>query len=120
MYEIVKKRKLSEHIVLMEVYAPRAAKHCFPGQFVIVKTDEKGERIPLTICDYDREAGTVTIVFQTVGASTKMMAEYEEGEAVRDFAGPLGCKTELVDESIAELKKKKMLFIKKILRKLEN
>ena len=111
MYEIVKKRKLSEHIILMDVYAPRTAKHCYPGQFVIVKTDEKGERIPLTICDYDREAGTVTIVFQTVGASTKMMAEYEEGEAFRDFAGPLGCKTELIDESIEALKEKRMLFI---------
>ena len=112
MYEIVKKRKLSEQIILMDVYAPRTAKHCYPGQFVIVKIDEKGERIPLTICDYNRENGTVTIVFQTVGASTKRMAEYEEGEAFRDFAGPLGCKTELVDENIEELKKKRMLLVR--------
>ncbi len=111
MYEIIKKTRLSENIVLMDVKAPRTAKHCYPGQFVIVKTDERGERIPLTICDYDREAGTVTIVFQTVGASTKQMAEYEEGDSFRDFAGPLGCRTELIDESAGELRKKKILFI---------
>ena len=63
----------------MDVEAPRVARHCQPGQFVIVKMDEKGERIPLTICDYDREAGTVTIVFQIVGASTDKMAELKEG-----------------------------------------
>ena len=74
MYEIVKKEFLSQNIVLMDIKAPRTAKHCYPGQFVIVKMDEKGERIPLTICDYNRDAGTVTIVFQTIGASTKMMA----------------------------------------------
>lgn len=111
MYEIIKKTMLSENIVLMDVKAPRTAKHCYPGQFVIVKMDEQGERIPLTICDYDREAGTVTIVFQTVGASTKRMAEYEPGDCFRDFAGPLGCRTELMDESKEELRKKKILFI---------
>ena len=111
MYEIVKKVILSSNIVLMDVIAPRTAQHCYPGQFVIVKIDEKGERIPLTICDYDREAGTVTIVFQTLGASTKMMAEYEVGDAFRDFVGPLGCKSDLIDESLEELKAKKMLFI---------
>ena len=111
MYKITKKVKLSEQIVLMDILAPRTAKHCCPGQFVIVKTDEKGERIPLTICDYDREAGTVTIVFQTVGASTKRMAEYEVGDSFRDFVGPLGLKTELMDESTEQLKAKKMLFI---------
>ena len=73
--------------------------------------DEKGERIPLTICDYNRDAGTVTIVFQTIGASTKMMAEYEVGDSFRDFVGPLGCKSDLIDESIDELKAKKILFV---------
>ena len=75
MYKILKAEKLAEKIYLMDVLAPRVAKHCQPGQFVIVKMDEKGERIPLTICDYNREKGTVTIVFQTVGAGTKLMAQ---------------------------------------------
>ena len=73
MYPIVKKRKLADKIFLMDVKAPRVAKSCLPGQFVIVKMDEEGERIPLTICDYDKDAGTVTIVFQIVGASTQRM-----------------------------------------------
>ena len=73
MYKILKAEKLSENIFLMDVHAPRVASHCEPGQFVIVKMDEKGERIPLTICDYDREAGTITIVVQEVGASTVKM-----------------------------------------------
>ena len=80
----------------MDIEAPRVAKHCQPGQFVIVKTDEKGERIPLTVCDYDREQGSVTIVFQTVGASTTEMAKYEVGESFMDFVGPLGCASELI------------------------
>ena len=107
----MKKTMLSSNIVLMDIKAPRTAQHCYPGQFVIVKMDEKGERVPLTICDYNREEGTVTIVFQTIGASTKMMAEYEVGDSFRDFVGPLGCKTELIDESVEELKEKKILFI---------
>ena len=79
MYKIQKAEKLADKIFLMDVEAPRVARHCQPGQFVIVKMDEKGERIPLTICDYDREAGTVTIVFQIVGASTDKMAELKAG-----------------------------------------
>ena len=79
MYPIVRKEKLADKIYLMDVMAPRVAKSCLPGQFIIVKMDEEGERIPLTICDYDREKGTVTIVFQTVGYSTTRMAEYKEG-----------------------------------------
>ena len=78
MYKILKAEKLADMIYLMDVEAPRVARHCQPGQFVIVKMDEKGERIPLTICDYDREAGTITIVFQTVGASTTKMAELKD------------------------------------------
>jgi len=95
----------------MDVEAPRVAKHCEPGQFVIVKIDEKGERVPLTICDYDREAGTVTIVLQTIGASTEKMAHLKEGDYFRDFVGPLGCPSEFVNEDIEELKKKKILFV---------
>lgn len=111
MYPIVKKEKLADKIFLMDVKAPRVAKSCEPGQFVIVKVDEVGERIPLTICDYDREAGTVTIVFQTVGASTERMVNLEVGDAFRDFVGPLGCASELIETDIEELKKKKIVFI---------
>ncbi|MGB8452579.1 MAG: sulfide/dihydroorotate dehydrogenase-like FAD/NAD-binding protein [Anaerocolumna sp.] len=111
MYEILKKEILAPNIYLLDINAPRVAKSCYPGQFVIVKMDEKGERIPLTICDYNREAGTVTIVFQALGTSTKRMAGYEAGEGFRDFTGPLGCRSELVDESLEELKKKRILFV---------
>lgn len=111
MYPIVKKEKLADKIFLMDVKAPRVAKTCEPGQFVIVKIDEAGERIPLTICDYDREAGTITIVFQTVGASTERMQYLEEGDSFLDFAGPLGCASELVDMEMEELKKKRIVFI---------
>lgn len=95
----------------MDVEAPRIARHCHPGQFVIVKIDEFGERIPLTICDYDREAGTITIVFQTVGASTQKMADYQVGDSFRDFVGPLGQPSEFVEEDLEELKHKKMIFV---------
>ena len=111
MYKIVKKQTLAANIYLMDVEAKRVAKSCMPGQFVIVRMDEEGERIPLTICDYDREAGTVTIVFQTVGAGTKMMAELNEGDAFHDFVGPLGCASELVNEDKESLKSKKILFV---------
>ena len=111
MYKIVKKRALASNIYLMDIEAPRIAKSCQPGQFVIVKMDEKGERIPLTICDYDREMGTVSIVFQTLGESTKIMANYEEGQYFTDFVGPLGRPSEMVHEDIEELKKKKIMFI---------
>ena len=111
MYKIKKKRTLTDNIYLMDIEAPRAAKSVQPGQFVIVKIDEKGERIPLTVCDYDREAGTVTIVFQTLGASTLEMAKYEEGDSFKDFVGPLGMPSEMIDEDINELKKKNILFI---------
>lgn len=111
MYKILKAEKLAEKIYLMDVLAPRVAKHCQPGQFVIVKMDEKGERIPLTICDYDREKGTITIVFQIVGASTLKMAELKAGDSFRDFTGPLGCPSEFVNEDLEALKNKKMLFV---------
>lgn len=111
MYKIRKAEKLADKIYLMDVEAPRVAKHCEPGQFVIVKMDDKGERIPLTICDYDREEGTITIVFQTVGASTEKMAQLKAGDFFRDFTGPLGCPSELISEDIESLKNKKILFV---------
>ena len=111
MYQIKRAEMLANNIYLMDVEAPRVAKHCEPGQFVIVKIDEKGERVPLTICDYDREAGTVTIVLQTIGASTEKMAHLKEGDYFRDFVGPLGCPSEFVNEELEELKKKNILFV---------
>lgn len=111
MYKIVKKEELTTNIYLMDVEAARVAKTCQPGQFVIVRTDAEGERIPLTICDYDREKGTVTIVFQCVGAATHMMAGLKEGDAFQDFVGPLGCPSELVKETPEALQKKKILFV---------
>ena len=111
MYKIVKKEELAANIFLMDVEAKRVSKSCLPGQFVIVRTDEAGERIPLTICDYDREKGTVTIVFQCVGAATTMMADLKEGDSFADFVGPLGCPSELCNESIDSLKQKKILFV---------
>ena len=111
MYKIVKAEKLAEKIYLMDVEAPRVAKKCEPGQFVIVKIDEKGERIPLTICDYNREQGTVTIVLQTVGASTERMSKLQAGDGFRDFVGPLGCASEFVFDDLEELKAKKILFV---------
>lgn len=111
MYKIVKKQELTTNIYLMEVEAKRVAKTCEPGQFVIVRMDSEGERIPLTICDYNREKGTITIVFQTVGAGTKMMAQLEEGEYFHDFVGPLGRPSELVEQPLEEVKSKKILFV---------
>ncbi|MCI8896088.1 MAG: sulfide/dihydroorotate dehydrogenase-like FAD/NAD-binding protein [Lachnospiraceae bacterium] len=111
MYPITKAEKLADKIYLMDVVAPRIAKHCEPGQFIIAKTDEVGERIPLTICDYDREAGTITIVFQIVGASTQRMAELKSGDAFMDFVGPLGCPSEFVKEALTSLQGKKILFV---------
>ena len=111
MYKILKKQELAANIYLMDVEAKRVAKSCQPGQFVIVRMDGEGERIPLTICDYDRAAGTVTIVFQTVGAGTRMMAELNEGDSFHDFVGPLGCASELVGEDLESLKQKKIIFV---------
>ncbi|NCB91430.1 MAG: sulfide/dihydroorotate dehydrogenase-like FAD/NAD-binding protein [Clostridia bacterium] len=111
MYKIIKAEKLNEIVYLMVVEAPMVAKHCEPGQFVIVKQDDAGERIPLTICDYDREAGTVTIVFQPIGASTEKFAKLQAGDAFEDFVGPLGCPSEFVNEDLEALKKEKILFV---------
>lgn len=111
MYKILKACNLASNIFLMDVEAKRVAAACEPGQFVIVRIDEKGERIPLTICDYDRDKGTVTIVVQTIGASTTRMQELKTGDHLLDFVGPLGRPSELVEEDIDELKKKKILFV---------
>lgn len=111
MYRVLKAEKLADKIYLMEVEAPRVARSCQPGEFVIVKIDEEGERIPLTICDFDREKGTITIVFQTVGASTERMSGLKAGDSFRDFVGPLGNPSEFVKEELEELKKKKILFV---------
>ena len=111
MYKIVSKKELTDNIFLMDIEAPRVAKSAKPGQFIIIKNDEKGERIPLTIADYDKEKGTVAIVFQTVGKGTKQLASYEVGQEVADFVGPLGQPSELIYEDLEELKKKKLLFI---------
>ena len=111
MYKILKKEELTANIFSMVVKAPRVASSCLPGQFVIVRKDSESERIPLTICDYDRDNGTVTIVFQVVGAGTLYMSELNEGDSFNDFVGPLGQPSELCGEPIDELKKKKILFV---------
>ena len=111
MYKILEAKELTPNIYYMVVEAKRVARSCQPGQFVIVRTDERAERIPLTICDYDREKGTVTIVFQVVGAGTEFMSHLKTGDAFHDFVGPLGQPSELVHEDKKELKKKKILFV---------
>ena len=95
MNKILEKRELTEGVVLMRIYAPRIAKKAEPGQFIIIMPDEKSERIPLTVADYDREAGSVTIIFQTVGATTAKLGEMNEGDEVFAFTGPLGKPTHI-------------------------
>lgn len=111
MYKIVEKKWLTPIICFMDIEAPDLAAAALPGQFLIIKTDAKGERIPLTICDYDRKKGTVTIVFQVLGESTRKMGEFEKGEYFADVVGPLGQPSELIHTDIEELKKKKYLFV---------
>ena len=111
MYRIVRKEILTPIITLMEVEAPRLASAAQPGQFLIVRADEDGERIPLTICDYDREKGTVTIVTQAVGASSKEICALEEGESFTDVVGPLGQPSEFIHLPDEELKKMSFVFI---------
>lgn len=95
MYKIVEKRKLNDNVVLVKVDAPFIARKVLPGQFVIFRIDEQGERVPVTVADYDREKGTITLIVQTVGRSTIMLGEMEEGEFLQDVVGPLGLPTEL-------------------------
>lgn len=111
MYKIVDKKELAPNIYLMKVEAKRVAASARPGQFVIVRVDETGERIPLTVCDYDEDEGTVTIVVQAVGSSTIKMTELNKGDYFADFAGPLGMPSELISMDIDELKKKKIVYI---------
>ena len=94
MYRIVTKRPLNPTVTLMEVEAPAVARKAQPGQFIILRVDEQGERIPLTIADFDREKGTVTIIFQVVGGTTEKLNHKEAGDFLQDFVGPLGRATE--------------------------
>ncbi len=111
MFPILEKRCLAPGIWLMKVEAPRVARAALPGQFVIVRADECGERVPLTIADFDAEAGSVTIVTQTIGVSTHKICALEVGDALADFAGPLGHPSEFVRMSPEELRGRRYLFI---------
>ncbi|MDO5149130.1 MAG: sulfide/dihydroorotate dehydrogenase-like FAD/NAD-binding protein [Oscillospiraceae bacterium] len=99
MFKIVTKRVLNEAVVLMEIEAPFIAKKAQPGQFIIFRVDEHGERVPLTIADYDREKGTVTIIFQIVGRSTEKLSALNEGDTILDFVGPLGVPTHIEEDA---------------------
>ena len=111
MYRIVEKKILNSSIVLMKVEAPRIAKSAKPGQFLIVRTGERGERIPLTVCNYDAESGTVTIVVQVVGASSRKIYHLNEGDSFTDVAGPLGRPSEFMNMERERLKNMRFLFI---------
>ena len=111
MFEIVNKKYLGPNAYMMEVVAPLVARKAMPGQFMIVRADKDGERIPLTVCDFNRETGIVTIVYQTVGAETERMNRKEVGDCFADIVGPLGNPSDLCDLSIEELKAKKILYI---------
>lgn len=111
MYKILEKRLLAPNIFEMDVEAPLIANSAQPGQFIIVINDEKGERVPLTICDYDKSRGTIQIVVQASGSSTKRMMAKEVGDSFLDVVGPLGRPSDFVEEDIEELKKKRFLFV---------
>lgn len=95
MYKIITKKRLNPTVTMMKIEAPFVAKKAEPGEFIILRVDKNGERIPLTVAGYDREAGTVTIIFQTVGATTKLLSMKNEGDCIQDFVGPLGTPTKL-------------------------
>ena len=111
MFRIVEKKQLADNIYKLRVEAPRVAHSALPGQFVIVCTDEYGERVPLTIADYDTSDGTVTIVIQTIGMSTRKMCALGEGDALADLAGPLGNPSEFVNIPLDELRRRRYLFV---------
>lgn len=111
MFTILEKRLLAENIFLMKVEAPRVAHAALPGQFVIVRADAVGERIPLTIADFDPEEGSVTIVIQTLGVSTRKICALEAGNSLADFAGPLGRPSEFVHQPLEELRRRRYIFI---------
>ncbi|MBQ6604877.1 MAG: sulfide/dihydroorotate dehydrogenase-like FAD/NAD-binding protein [Tidjanibacter sp.] len=111
MFKILYKKELAENITLMNIEAPRVARSAKPGQFVIVRVGDEGERIPLTIADYSVEEGWVQIVIQSLGASTRKIVALEEGDSLTDFAGPLGNPSDFVKEPLEEVRARKMLFI---------
>ncbi|OQA27684.1 MAG: Dihydroorotate dehydrogenase B (NAD(+)), electron transfer subunit [Firmicutes bacterium ADurb.Bin354] len=111
MFKILEKEWLNVNTFKMILDAPMVAHSCLPGQFVIVRDTEDGERIPLTICDYDREKKTITIVVQTIGGSTLQMSKKETGEYLADVVGPLGHPSDLVTDDIEDVKKKKIVFV---------
>lgn len=111
MYKIISRRDLAPNITEMRVLAPRVAESAKPGQFVIVRVDEHGERIPLTICDYNTDEGTVTIVTQSIGLSSQKINALQEGDFFLDFAGPLGVPSDLLDIPEEELRGMKILFV---------
>lgn len=111
MFQILKKEKLAPAIYLMDIHAPRVAESAMPGQFVIVRVDEKGERVPLTIADYNPATGAVTIVIQTIGASTHKLCDLNAGDSVLDFVGPLGLPSDLCEMSDEELAQKRIIFV---------
>lgn len=111
MFEILKAEKLAERIFRLVVKAPNVTHACQPGEFVIVRPDEKGERVPFTICDFDREEETLTLVIQTVGATSEKMSRYKAGDHFADIVGPLGNPSDFVTEDIEEVKKRRYLFV---------
>ena len=111
MFKIIEKRALADNIYLLRIEAPRVAQSALPGQFVIVRVDEQGERVPLTIADYDKTDGTVTIVIQTIGVSTRKLCALSEGDSIADFAGPLGNPSEFIHLSQEELNNRRYLFV---------
>lgn len=111
MYEIKRYERLTDNIFLLDVYAPRVAKKCLAGQFVIIRVDDKGERIPLTVCDFDRDKSLVTVVVQEIGATTYKIGKLRVGDCLADFVGPLGNPSELTQMPIGELKNKKVVFV---------
>ena len=111
MFKIIEKRALADNIYLLRIEAPRVAQSALPGQFVIVRVDEQGERVPLTIADYDKTDGTVTIVIQTIGVSTRKLCVLNEGDYITDFAGPLGNPSEFIHLSQEELNNRRYLFV---------
>ena len=111
MFEILSRELLAEGIWQTKVLAPRIARSAKPGQFIIVRADQKGERIPLTIADYDATEGSVTMVTQALGVSTQKIVAKDTGEAFADVAGPLGRPSDIVDEPLEELQKKRFIFV---------
>lgn len=111
MYKIVKKEFLNPITCLMEVEAPRVAKAAKPGQFLIVRATADGERVPLTVCDYDKEKGTVTIVIQIIGASSRVICALEAGDSLVDVVGPLGQPSEFMHQETSEIMQQRYIFI---------